>query len=192
MIYACERFPDASVVCFEPLPSARAKLLSIAPAGRLVRVHSVALSPETGTARFHVAAADDSSSLMPASKAQVELFPGSREATEIDVQTARMDDVLHNEQFSRPCLLKIDVQGGELGVLQGATATLKQVDYLLVECSFLELYVGQPLADEVIEFLNEHCFSLTGFFSPTCAKDGRVIQADGLFERVNGTGKTAE
>jgi FkbM family methyltransferase len=183
MVYASHRFPLAAIECFEPIPAARAKLEVVRPPGRTINVRSVALASTNGRADFHIAAADDSSSLYSASDTQLEMFPSSRERAVIDVETARLDDVLGPDAVSRPSLLKIDVQGGELDVLLGAERTLKQIDYVLAECSFVELYAGQPLGEEVVRFLEAHGFGFVGFYSETVSAGGETIQADGLFRR---------
>lgn len=82
-----------------------------------------------------------------------------------------------------PVLLKIDVQGGELGVLRGAERSLQHVDAVLVECSFVEFYDGQPLAHDVLDFLGEQGFRLTGAGTPTTDANGSVVQIDLLFVR---------
>jgi len=52
---------------------------------------------------------------------------------------------------------------------------------IYVECSFVELYQGQALADEVISFLREENFSLSGIYNLNYDKSGRAIQGDFLF-----------
>jgi FkbM family methyltransferase len=186
MLFACERFPSAELFCFEPLDAAREKLRTVAPNKRSINVFPYALAESGGQASFHVAEADDSSSLLPAAAAQVELFPSSRVASIVDVETKRLDQLFTPEQVARPSLLKIDVQGGELSVLRGSERLLGAIDFVFVECSFIELYSGQPLFDEVIEFLRSRGFRLEGLHSATVSATGSVIQADGLFTRVAG------
>ena len=81
-------------------------------------------------------------------------------------------------------LLKIDVQGGELGVLQGAEEILQSIDAVLVEVSFVELYAGQALADEVWRHLQSHGFSCRGVWSMTYGVRGECLQGDLLFARA--------
>jgi len=65
------------------------------------------------------------------------------------------------EQLIRdPALLKLDVQGFELSALQGCGRLLERFRYVYVEASFIELYVGQALATEVIGFLFSRGFNL--------------------------------
>lgn len=181
-VYSAGRFPDAAIHSFEPIPEALAKLKSVVPGDREITVHGVALSLTGGNVDFHVSADDDSSSLLPASETQIGMFPGSREARRILVKTARLDDLLAGSDLERPVLMKLDIQGAELEALTGAERTLEVTDFVLVECSFVELYEGQALGDEVISFLRDRGFELEGLYSPTTA-DGRLLQADALLVR---------
>jgi hypothetical protein len=49
------------------------------------------------------------------------------------------------------------------------------------ECSFVELYASQALADEVIAWLRERGLSLRGVHNMDYDRGGRAIQADFLF-----------
>lgn len=97
--------------------------------------------------------------------------------------TIRPLDALLEGVIQRPAMLKIDAQGGELEVLAGAAAVLEQIDTAFVECSFVEFYRGQPLADEVIAAFVEHGLRLGGVYSVVRDGRGRCLQADLLFRR---------
>lgn len=182
-VFAARRFPQARLICFEPLPRARAKLQRALGTLDRVRLSEVAVGAANEDREFHVAAADDSSSLLPIGERQREAFPGTRERTTIVVQVRRLDDVLTTADFVGPVLLKIDVQGGELGVLQGAEQILQSIDAVLVEASFVELYTGQPLVDEVWGNLRSSGFSCRGVWSIGYGVAGECLQADFLFVR---------
>lgn len=185
LTWASVRFPSARFDCFEPIPSSVRKLRQVSPEGRTVEIHGFALGEHRGSERLFVTASDDSSSLLEPTLLQTSEFPGSRVVEEIQVEIVRLDQMLDAESINRPALLKIDVQGAELQVLRGAEGCLSAIDYVLVECSFVELYRGQSLAEEIVEQLELHDFSLVGFFSETFNAAGRKIQADALFERRN-------
>jgi FkbM family methyltransferase len=74
--------------------------------------------------------------------------------------------------------LHVDVQGGELNVFRGAETALKYVKAIWTEVSNIELYEGQPLKMDIIQYL-----SLRGF---NCTKDtcGDKIAGDCFFERI--------
>ena len=80
-------------------------------------------------------------------------------------------------------LLKLDVQGGELAVLEGGPRTLEHVQAVLVEVSFVELYTGQPLADKVFDRLRTLGFTCRGGWSLTYGSAGECLQGDFLFAR---------
>ena len=183
-VFAARRFPRAALICFEPLPGPRAQLQRAFGAIDRLRVSDVALGPTNEDAEFHVSAADDSSSLLPIGQRQREAFPGTDQRTTMTVRVRRLDDVLRLEELVAPVLLKIDVQGGELGVLQGAEQLLASIDAVLVEVSFVELYAGQALADEVWGHLHSHGFSCRGVWSITYGTRRECLQGDLLFARA--------
>ncbi len=54
----------------------------------------------------------------------------------------------------------MDVQGAELMVLEGLGAVLDHVEAVWLEVERVELYKGQPLVDDVHEFLCKNGFEL--------------------------------
>ena len=93
-VYAALTFPDASLICFEPLPQARARLQRVLAGHRRLIVSEYALSSDNGERELHVSMADDSSSLLPIGARQREAFPGTGERSTITVGVRRLDDAL--------------------------------------------------------------------------------------------------
>ena len=81
--------------------------------------------------------------------------------------------------------MKIDVQGYELEVLKGSEKLLENFDYLYIECSFIELYKGQPLYTEIIKWLKSKNFSYVKKFNSLFDRNKNIIQADFFFKRLN-------
>ena len=183
-LFAGWRFPGTKLYCFEPLPDARGKLESVLADQPESSTFPLALGSRSGRVTMHVSRRDDSSSILRPTERQTAAFPGTDEAAQEEVELARLDDVLAGGgPLPRPCLLKIDVQGNELEVLRGASLTLDQVDEVLVECSFVELYEGQARAEDVVVLLKKHGFRLAGVFSVVHDQGGRQLQGDFLFDR---------
>ena len=177
--FARRRWPQARLICFEPLPGPRSRLVAIL--GTDAEVHAVALGNCEGEADMHLASREDSSSLLPLGDAQKLLFSMNEERV-VSVPVRRLDTEITRDQLARPALLKIDVQGFEFETLQGAAGVLDAIDAVYVECSFLELYTGQKLAADVTEFLRGFGLIETGRFN-LCQHSGKDVQADLLFER---------
>lgn len=187
-IFALETFHEARVICFEPLAAPRSVLAQVTSAEqhRMV-VLATAADSSPGTRELHVSQLDDSSSLRAIKPRYVRAFPGTEESRLEAVRTEPIALVL-GPNLDRPSLLKVDVQGHELDVLEGAEDLLPEIDQILVECSFVELYEGQALAGEVVAYLHDRSFSLAGVFGLKRDRGGHCLQADFFFARKRGLG----
>jgi hypothetical protein len=134
---------------------------------------------------MHVSAKDDSSSLLEITDKQVEVFPGTNEVGVETVDLARLGECVSVTQIESPALLKLDVQGYELSALQGCEDVLPRFDWVYVECSFVELYSGQAVADDVIVWLRQRGYGLAGVYNMAYDRGGAPIQADFMFERTD-------
>ena len=134
---------------------------------------------------IHVSRADDSSSLLPISSLQNTLFPGTDEKEVRTVQVKPLDAVLSAKEIEKPALLKLDVQGFEREALEGCKSLLASFSYIYVECSFVELYAGQSLAHEIISFLDEFGFIVSGIYNLSYDRHGIAVQGDFLFKKRN-------
>lgn len=73
------------------------------------------------------------------------------------VPTVRLDDIMRPNGYDVD-FLKVDVQGAELLVLQGAAETLESVVVVDVEVHFQPLYVDMPLFADIDRFLRDRGF----------------------------------
>lgn len=174
---------DTWIVAFEPLPGPADRFRRIFDGDARVALHSVAVGPQHREDTIHVAGKDDSSSLLPITEMQGSLFPGTEEVGTVVVQMAPLSEYLTAGEVETPALLKLDVQGYELEALKGCEALLDYFDYVYVECSFVELYAGQALADEVVAWLRERDLLLNGVYNLTYDRNGRAVQGDFLFTK---------
>ena len=176
-------FPDARIISFEPLAGPAALYRAVFAGDGRTRLFESAIGPAPGEATIHLSARDDSSSLLPITARQNALFPGTAEAGTAIIQVTRLSDALPAGEIAAPALLKLDVQGFELQALAGCEDVLGRFAWVYVECSFMELYAGQSLADEVIAWLRERGLRLAGVYHMAFDDRGRAVQADFLFGR---------
>ncbi|WP_276965161.1 FkbM family methyltransferase, partial [Metallibacterium scheffleri] len=176
-------YPDARIVSFEPLPEPAAIFRQVFASDARVLLHACAIADKAGTTHMHVSARDDSSSLLPIGSEQTRIFPGTAEVALAQIEMRRLEDVLQRADIAAPALLKLDVQGYELQALRGCETLLDAFAWVYCECSFVELYAGQALADEVIAWLRERRFGLLGAYNMAFDHAGRAVQADFLFGR---------
>ena len=80
--------------------------------------------------------------------------------------------------------MKIDTQGYEWQVLDGAYKTLSNAKGIICELSLLPLYEGQQLWRQIIERLEEEGFVLWALHKAFSDKNnGRTLQLDAVFLR---------
>ena len=173
--------PGARVIAFEPLELEADIYMDIFANTPTHSLHRVALGMAKGSASFHVSAVRDCSSLLPIGERQTDHFPGTHEVSTETVDVRTLDDFLEDLPLSDRALLKIDVQGGELDVLRGATESLTLFRWIYLEMSFAELYEDQPLAAALVDELHVRGFELAGVGAPSIS-EGLPVQVDALFE----------
>lgn len=175
--------PNAHVTSFEPLPGPAQVFRSVFAGGDRVTLHEAAIGPQAEQSEMHVSARDDSSSLLPIADLQSKMFPGTAEVSTIVVRVAPLETFVKADEIVSPAMLKLDVQGFEYEALCGCESLLARFDFVYCECSFVELYSGQKLAADVIDWLSDRGFCLKGMFNPAYDAQGQAVQADFLFVR---------
>jgi hypothetical protein len=77
----------------------------------------------------------------------------------------------------------MDIQGGELSALKGATTLLLEslIDIIFTEVMFVPHYEGAPLFCEICEFLAHYDYTLYDVFSISRARDGQIRHGDAIF-----------
>jgi FkbM family methyltransferase len=101
-----------------------------------------------------------------------------------ELKTVRADDYWAEHDLPTPDLIKIDVQGLELEVLQGFGALLDGVSAVEFEGHFRPMYKGQALIPALSEFMNDRGFRLR-HLEPQGPFEGEVIEANLYWEDLN-------
>jgi len=114
--------PKASHVAFEPIPEYAEQLRRRFPN---VRIHQFALADRTGEATFQYVV-----NIPAYSGLRKRAYPRDPEVQELTVRVDRLDNVIPADLPVR--FLKIDVEGGELQVMQGGLKTIKRCRPLIV------------------------------------------------------------
>lgn len=170
---------------FEPMPDAFARLALRAGRDQMWTAHNKAVGSEPGALRLNIAANSFSSSVLDMEPAHLEAAPESAYISQINVETTTVAHVLAaTDTDPASTLLKVDTQGYEKPVLEGAGTHLAEFAALQLEMSFVPLYDGQVLFDDLRAYVESAGFELFSLQPGIAAKDGRLLQADGLFVRT--------
>ena len=182
------------VIGFEPDKKEFNKLKSAADPKKNKYINS-ALYKECTTVDFFITKKQQVSSILPPDRDFLNKFPEPErfdilKSEKLTVDT--LDNQLSTEEILDIDFIKIDSQGSELYILQGATETLKDVYGLEIEIEFGRIYEGQPLFPDVDNFLRNRGFVLFDL-KPTYwkreegrrygKKKGQLIYADALYLR---------
>ncbi|WP_324778935.1 FkbM family methyltransferase [Thiobacillus sedimenti] len=174
------------IVSFEPITQAHAQLAQRSRHDQKWTVHSrCALGAYEGEIEINISANSVSSSVLPMLEPHSNAAPGSAYVGQETAPMTTVDGVAGQYLAgSRAPFLKIDTQGYEWQVLDGAAATLGSVRGVQMELSLLPLYEGQHLWQDCIRRLEGEGFVLwsvqPAFVDPA---NGRTMQLDGLFFR---------
>jgi FkbM family methyltransferase len=171
------------MVSFEPLSSAYDHLVKNAARDPLWKTANFALGPREAKMELQIAGNSASSSFLEMLPEYPEITPGLSSVGRETVSVKRLDSL-----FSDYCapgdriFLKIDAQGYEKRILEGALGVIDQVTGLGLEMSLVPIYEGESLLEELISFAREHGFDPIwishGYVHPTTE---HLLQVDGIF-----------
>ncbi|MFA6286240.1 MAG: FkbM family methyltransferase [Opitutaceae bacterium] len=154
-------FPSATIHSFEPVPATFAALKTKTCGDIKVHCHALALADHAGETWIQLHESSDQNSLVP-SLVGTTGASGPKVRLELDTLAA----FCARQGITRIDLLKIDVEGFEMAVLQGAAPLLAAgaIDYIVVEAGLMP---GNPRftpLPELIDRLRPHGFWLIGVY----------------------------
>jgi FkbM family methyltransferase len=104
------------------------------------------------------------------------------DGTERSVKSITIDGLASQKSAQGPYLLKADVQGAELRVLDGATSVLEEAVLVMLEVVFFEFFVGGPLFADVVAYMADRGFVVYDVLQPLHRPlDGALSQVDLMF-----------
>lgn len=174
--------PNTVIHAFEPIPKYQENFLHTTKNLSNTTLHKVGVGAENKKAKFNFAG--HSSSFLEVSQNLLKMFPNEKKVGEIEVDMVRLDDYVIKNKIAFPDLMKLDVEGYELEVLKNATECMRHCQYIILEVSFIERHIGQPLFHEVVAFMGQQQFHLHAFpYKMPLAQP--IFMADVLFKNVS-------
>ena len=171
------------VHAFEPQPGCHADLRKVLATLPESKLHGVALGAQTGEIDLLCTTNSKMASVLAPDQRVAEGYGGGDFDIQqrVKVPLVRLDDVI--PQGTEIGLLKIDVQGYELPVLEGAAQTLRSTQTLLMEVNYTPHYHGGAAFDVLHEAVRRHGFRTFGVSAPYVGHEG-PLWADALFVRA--------
>jgi FkbM family methyltransferase len=171
------------IVSLEPVPEAYEELRAAAAADGAWTALPVAAADRDGELALNVTR-DSRSSSMLARNDRFADRPGWA-PKEVQRVTGRRLESLTNEilRDGERAYLKLDVQGYERQVIEGAGGALHRFGALELELSLAPLYEGQAQLVDMLPFLAARAFHPVALEPILLDDDGRLIELDGIFMR---------
>jgi FkbM family methyltransferase len=173
-------FPSAKHLMIEPVTENKAVLSHIASQLKDAEVLIAAADSASGEAFLHVSS--------DTRYASVSRNPKSEEGDAWNVRRVAVysvDDLCESRSLKGPYLIKIDVDGKELDVLEGSIKTLRNTECVIVETVFFG--DGANNFYRVTAFMRENGFVIYDIVEPVYRPvDMALWQVDTVFVRRNG------
>lgn len=173
------------IVSFEPLSTAFSRLARSASRDRAWKAVHLGLGARDRETTLHISGDSQASSLRPMLPLHEQVASYFTYVGEERVSIRKLDSVWDEHVSPRSRVyLKIDTQGFEKEVLDGAAKSLARIQAVQLEMSIEPLYEGTLLLPDLIRFMNRKGFTLMsveyGFCHP---ETGQMLQLDGIFAR---------
>jgi len=173
------------IISLEPVRGAYEALRETASPDPLWRVVQLALGARSERRQIAVADVSQLSSFRALNRYAAEELPEASAVTHTEeVEIKALDDcweeLLNGVPHGRP-FLKLDTQGWDLEVLEGAVSVLEQMVGLQLEASLMPIYEDLPSFPHTVEKVRSLGFDMTGVFPVNRDSLFRLIEVDCVF-----------
>lgn len=175
------------IISFEPNPDLSAKLRRGARNDPAWLIEDVAVGPQDGTSSFNVMKRHTFSSLSTPRHDETDLFTKMNSVVkQVEVRTERLSTTVERIRaahgFQRP-FLKMDTQGFDVQIVQGAPDTAREFIGLQSELAVKKLYEDSMDFRDAITVYEQCGFELSAFVPNTAGHFPRLIELDCIMLR---------
>ncbi len=172
-------FPKSKIYSFEP----QNHILSIQKKNFLhdknIKFFQMGLGNEKSNKKFYVTNREDSSSFLEPKNKHINTYQVKNFK---NIKINKLQNIIKKNKFKKKVLVKLDVQGFELEVLKGAKKLLPNIDYIITEISYQNIYKNQVTGGNLNLFLKKNNFVKVKNINIT-KFDKKLFQSDALFVR---------
>lgn len=183
-VAASKFFNQSMIISIEPDPMVSKELQKNLRGHLNFEVITCAVGNTIGKVKFYKNQDSQVSSILEIGGMRKSLFPESRVTDEVDIPINTLDALFDNRNIESPILVKLDVQGAELMVIDGARDFLNKVKWLVIEIAFVDLYKGEPSFEKICKMLDLHGFEFIKPLNFHASPSGlEIIEMDAFFQR---------
>ena len=171
-------FPAAKIYSFEPQIK-YLNLQKVILGRKKIKYFNFGLGNVKKKTNFFITNREDSSSFLKPIQLKVDKYKTKKI---VKMSIKRLDKIIKKKEIKRPSIMKLDVQGYELEVLKGSKKILKNIDFIITEISFKQIYKKQTTKKKLLQFLNRNHFKNKQIFNIS-KLNNKSFQGDALFAR---------
>ncbi|MDB2389807.1 FkbM family methyltransferase [Alphaproteobacteria bacterium] len=136
-----------------------------------------------GLLEFNLNIDSQTSSFLNLGSDRIREFPNNLYKSKNRIKVITLDKLMKKKFIPEPVLLKIDVQGYEKEVLNGAKQILSNFKWVVIETSFANLYEGEATFNTIVKLMSENNYTFVKPLNFHETKDKfNIIEMDALFE----------
>ncbi len=172
---ALKKLPISKIYAFEPLKELKEYYKS-----SKIELFSELLSNNFDVVDFHYSTnynGSTGSSIYPENTAFGSMMKVEKR------KTVTLDSIIVKNKLPYPTLIKLDVQGAELKVLDGSVNCLSNVQFIICELPISEYNLGAPTTSEYFDYFEKHGFLPVEIIEQHFSQD-RLLQFDVLFRKI--------
>lgn len=167
--------PECQIVMVEANPNCESYLQKLNHGYEMI-----ALSNKTGKAELFVEKANALGTGTSLYRENTEWYgDGKFEKVEVDTDTLDNRKYFADEIID---LIKMDVQGAELDILQEGRSTIMRSNYVLIEVSVEEYNLKAPLIDSIVPVMKQYGFYIEDILDYLRLNKNKISQMDILFK----------
>ncbi|RPH51045.1 MAG: FkbM family methyltransferase [Desulfobacteraceae bacterium] len=183
-------FPMSTIYAFEPFEESFEHLKANTASDPRINAFNFGLSNRNGTQSFHSNTMSGTNSLLATDESGTRTWGKKLLETReiVQAQFKTIDSVVEKMHIPRIDLLKLDVQGAEPLVIEGASEACRRgiIGVIFSEVITQPTYRDQKRLDEVLASFYNNGFDLYNIYYMSLMREGRLRQVDVIFTKAAG------
>ena len=182
-----ELFKKSNIYCFEPFIPSFEELKKNTARFNNISIFNMAFSNVSGQIDFHVNNFPPTNSILAthpdSNKNWGEGLLDTKE--KIKVKSITLDEFIDEYGIEKIDILKLDTQGSEYQILEGASKSIEQnkISLIYLEIIIMSTYQQQKSFDEILLLLRNKGFTLYNLYNYSYTNLGELRQVDAIFIR---------
>lgn len=180
-------FKESTIYSFEPFLESYKILLESTRSDSNTHTYNIGFNNFKGKVNLNVNNLTATNSILPTHQDGEKIWGKDLLTTigKVEINVTTIDEFILEKKIEKIDILKLDTQGTEYSILEGAqnAITEKKIALIYLEIITMPTYEGQRHLDEVLLLLRKGGFILYNFYDYSLTSFGELRQIDAVFLR---------